>query len=158
MPASPYNGAAPALLPELSLHMVVAGVGDDVELLFAGEVDELHRIAEDSNREVGVLRLLGMLHGVLELVHAEDVHVQVMRTGGKVAIHDMHEVDLALRVIGTQCARVDGLGVGDTIKRVLVGELCVSPRSPAGSQSETLDPAVGPDDLTLHMMQTVPKL
>ena len=51
----------------------MAGAGDDVHLLLAGQVDELDRVAGDADGEVGVLFLFRVLHGVQQLLLAEDV-------------------------------------------------------------------------------------
>ena len=105
------------------LHVVVAGTSDNVELLLTGKVDELNSVAGDADGEVSVLGLLGMLHGVLELLDAKDVDVEVVSAVGEVAVHDVHEVGDALLVIVAKGRRVDGLRVGDAVQSVLVGEL-----------------------------------
>ena len=61
-----------------------------------------------------------MLHGVLELLDAKDVHVEVVGTVGEVAVHDIHEVRDTLVEVVAQGARVDRLGVGDAVERVLI--------------------------------------
>ncbi len=60
---------------------------------------------------------------VLKLLHAEDVHVQVVRTAVKVTVHDAHQIVHALSLAVSQRLRVDGLGIGDAVKRILVGNL-----------------------------------
>ena len=65
------------------LQTLVRLTCDHVELLLTGEVDKLHGVARDTDGEVLVLLLLRMLHGVLEFLHTEDVHVQVVRTLSK---------------------------------------------------------------------------
>ena len=91
--------------------------GDNVKLLLAGEVDELHSVARHTDREVCIFGLFGMLHAVLQLVHAEDVDIQVVRTLIKVAVEDMAEVVDALVVVVTESVGADGLGVGDAVER-----------------------------------------
>lgn len=44
--------------------MIVEGSGDDVELLFSGEVDELDSITGNTDGEVSVFWLLWMFHGI----------------------------------------------------------------------------------------------
>ena len=56
----------------------MAGAGDNVHLLLAGQVDELDGVAGDTDGEVCVLLLLGVLHSVDELLLAEDIDVQVV--------------------------------------------------------------------------------
>ena len=103
--------------------MVVAGARNHVELLLAGEVDELHRVAGDADREVGVLGLLGMLHRIFELLDAKHIDVQVVRAVGKVAVKHVDQVAHALRLVGAKRAGVDGLRIGDAVQCVLVGQL-----------------------------------
>ena len=49
----------------------MAGTGDDVQLLFLGQVDELNGITGNTDGEVGVLFLLRVLHSVDQLLGAE---------------------------------------------------------------------------------------
>ena len=65
-----------------NLQCLVAGAGDDVQLLLTGQVDELHGVAGDADGEVLVFGLLGVLHGVDQHFLAEDVHIQVMCAPG----------------------------------------------------------------------------
>ena len=62
------------------LQTLVSLTGDDVELLLTGQVDELNSVAGDADGEVLILLLLGMLHSVLELVHTEDIDVEMVGT------------------------------------------------------------------------------
>jgi hypothetical protein len=57
---------------------------DHVELLFAGQADEVDGVAGDPDGQFGVL--LGVLHGVLERRPAEDVDVHVEAAGGHVRV------------------------------------------------------------------------
>ena len=81
-----------------------------------------------------------MLHGILQLLDAEDVHVQVMCAVVEVAVEHVHEVARALLEIGAQGRRVDRLGVGDAVEGVLVRELC---HGVEGSQKAVLLGSVG---------------
>ena len=98
----------------------MAGTGDDVHLLLTGQVDELDRVAGDTDGEVCVLFLLGMLHGVDQLLLAKDVDVQVVGTLIEVAVHDLHQILDALALAVTQCIGVDGLGVGDAVQSLYI--------------------------------------
>ena len=64
----------------------MAGTGDDVQLLFLGQVDELNGVTGNTDGEVGVLLLLGVLHSVDQLLGAKDVDVQVVGALVKVAV------------------------------------------------------------------------
>src|SRR5699024_11244751 len=61
---------------DLGSQAAMAGTADDVQLLLAGQVDELDRVAGNTDGEVGVLFLFGVLHGVDQLFLAKDVDVQ----------------------------------------------------------------------------------
>ena len=62
---------------------MVEGAGEHVELLLAGELDEVHCVAGDSNREVRVL--LRVLDGILKGGAVEDVDVRVVQAVGGTA-------------------------------------------------------------------------
>ena len=97
--------------------------GDYVELLLSRKVDELNRIAGYTDREVCVLWLLRVLHRILQLLYAEDVYIHMVCALCEVTIHNANE-GVRLLVLGmAECARVDGLGVGDTIECILVWKL-----------------------------------
>ena len=104
-------------------HGRVAGAGDNVQLLLTGEVDELDRVAGDADGEVGVLLLLRMLHGVDELLAAEDVDVQMVGGGLEVAVQQLHQVFDALIGGLAEGIGIDGLGDGDAVQRPGIGEL-----------------------------------
>ncbi len=93
-------------------------------MLFAGQVDELHGIATDTDGEVLVLLLLRVLHGILEFLYTEDVDVEVVCALVEIAVHDADEGLGTLFVVVPQRIRVDGLRVGDAVQRILVGQLC----------------------------------
>ena len=124
-----------------ALHRLVAGAGDDVQLLLTGQVDELDRIAGNTDREVGVLLLLGVFHGVDQLFGAKDVHVQMVRALVKVAVHDLDQILHTLLLAVAQGVGVDGLGVGDAVQRPVVGQL--GHRVEGGQQAVGLGPIAG---------------
>ena len=72
----------------LRLHLLMASARDHVELLLARQINEFDRVARHADREVCILRLLGMLHRVNQLLRPEDVDVQVMRTLLEVTVQD----------------------------------------------------------------------
>ena len=102
----------------------MAGACPHVQLLLAGQVDELDSVAGNADGEVGVLFLLRVLHGVQQLLLAKDIHVQVVCALIEVAIQYLHQILHALVLAVTQCLGVDGLGVGDAVQRPVVGQLC----------------------------------
>ena len=107
----------------MGLQSCMAGTGDDVHLLLAGQVDEFDGVAGDTDGEVCVLLLLGVLHRVDELLLAEDVDVQVVCALVEVAVHDLHQILNALALAVAQSIGVDGLGVGDAVQSPVVGQL-----------------------------------
>ena len=102
-------------------HCLVAGSGNYIHLLFLCQVNKLHCIAGYADGKVGVLLLLRMVHSVNELLRSEHVYIQMVRTLVKIAVHHLNQIFNALRLIMAQCIRIDGLGVGDTVQRPLIG-------------------------------------
>ena len=56
-----------------------------------------------------------MLHSIDQLLYAEYVYVQVMCTLVKVSVENIYQIVYTFRFIMSQCTRVDGLCIGDTI-------------------------------------------
>ena len=90
----------------------MAGTCDNVELLLLGQVDELDRVAGNTDGEVGVLLLLGVLHGVQQLLGAKDVDVQVVGPLSEIAGEDGNQVVHPLLFGFSQSLGRDGEGVG----------------------------------------------
>gem|GEM_PF-6288936 len=109
--------------PRASLHSLVAGAGNDIELLLARQVDELHGIAGDADGEVRVLGLFGVLHRVDELLCTEDIDVEMVSALSEVAVHHVDEIVRAFVKRVAERIGADRLGVGNAVKRILVGEL-----------------------------------
>ena len=105
------------------LHAQVGLACDDVFLLLAGEVNELHGISGNADGEVGILGLLGMLHGITQLLDAKDIHVEVVGSLGEVAVHHANQGVGTLLVIVAEGIGTDGLCVGDAVKSILIGKL-----------------------------------
>ena len=101
----------------------MAGAGDDVQLLLTGQIDELHGVAGDTDGEVLVFGLLRVLHGIQQHFLAEDVHIQVVRAPGEIAVQDIHQILGSLLITVAQGTGIDSLGVGDAVQGVLVGQL-----------------------------------
>ena len=96
---------------------------DYVELLLTGQVDELNCISTDTDCEVLVFFLLWMLHSVLELIYTKYVHIQVVSTLIEVTIHYTYQCLGTLLIIMAESTRADGLGIRNTIERILVRQL-----------------------------------
>ena len=64
-----------------------------------------------------------MLHAIPELLNAEYVDVEVMSALIEVAVEDMPEVVLSLLEGVTESVGADGLGIGNTVESVLIGQL-----------------------------------
>ena len=124
----------------MSLHSVVAGSCDYVELLLSCQIDELHSVSGYTDREVCILFLLRMLHRVDQFLCSEHVHVQVMCSLIKVSVEYVYKIVLALVVIMSQSSRADRLCIGDSVKRLLVRQFCDRVE---GSQKTVLLCAVG---------------
>ncbi len=101
----------------------MAGSGDDVELLLFGQIDELDRVSGNADGEVGVFRLLGVVHRIDELLGSEDVDVEMVRALIEVSVEDLGEVVLLLLLTVAKSIGSDGLGVGDAVEGIFVREL-----------------------------------
>lgn len=77
--------------------------GDHVELLFLGELDEVHRVAGDAHGQVRVL--LRMLDGILELLLAQHVDVGVVQAVAIAGVQDANEVADTLFLVAAQTIR-----------------------------------------------------
>ena len=65
-----------------------------------------------------------MFHRVLQLIKTEYIHVEVMRALVKISVENMDKVVLSLILRMSECARSDGLSVGDSVESVLIRKLC----------------------------------
>lgn len=97
--------------------------GNNVELLFSGKGDELDGVAGNADSEVCVFRFVRMFHSVDQFFPAEDVDVQVMCSLIEVTVHNVNEVFRTFSFIVAQCARVHGLGIGNTVERPFIRHL-----------------------------------
>ena len=64
-----------------------------------------------------------MLHGVNELLFAEYIDIQMARALIEIAVHHGYQVLLLFLLAVSESTRVDGLGIGDTVQRILIGQL-----------------------------------
>ena len=103
--------------------MIVAGTCNYVHLLLFCQVDEFNCIAGYTDCEVCILRFLRVLHCVDQFFGSEYVYVQVMCTLIEVTIQDVYQVVDSFVIVMTQCARADGLCIGDTIQCQFVWQL-----------------------------------
>ena len=104
--------------------MIVAGTCNYVHLLLFCQVDEFNCIAGYTDCEVCILRFLRVLHCVDQFFGSEYVYVQVMCTLLEVSVQNVYQVLGTLFVVVAKCARVDGLGVGDSVQSVLIRQFC----------------------------------
>lgn len=102
-------------------HALVEGARDDLELMLTAELDEVHRIARDSDGELRVV--LWVLHSILEHLSVEHVHIEVMCPLGEVAIHHRDEVLDLLVLVRAQGVWNDAEGIADPVCCVRVVEL-----------------------------------
>ena len=84
---------------------------NNILLLLASEVDELHSVTRYADSKVSVLRLLRVLHGIAKLVDTKHVYVQVVSTTAEVTIHYANQSVGTLLVVLSQSVRTDGLSV-----------------------------------------------
>ena len=104
--------------------MIVAGTCDYVHLLFLSKIYELNSVTRYTDGEVCVLFFLRMLHSVDKLLLAKHVNIEVMRTLVKLSVHNVYKVLNTLAFFISKCTRVDGLGIGNSVKCPLIRDLC----------------------------------
>ena len=94
---------------------------DDLQLVLAAQLREVHGIARHADRQLRIL--LGVLHGVFQHLAVQHVDVQVVGTLREVAVEHRHEVVDAL--LGRRAQRFgdDREGVRNTVLRVAVAHL-----------------------------------
>ena len=92
------------IVPFSRRQRLVERTGDHVELLFLGELDEVHRVAGDAHGQVRVL--LRMLDGILELLLAQHVDVGVVQAVAIAGVQDANEVADTLFLVAAQTIRV----------------------------------------------------
>ena len=106
------------------LHALMCRTSDNVKLLLRGEINEFDSISRNADCEVCVFRLFGMFHAILELIYAKHVDIEVMSALVKVAVQHMPEVVDAFLFGVAESIRADGLSIGNTVKRILIRQLC----------------------------------
>src|SRR3954464_13033885 len=75
------------------LMLSMEGAVDDIKLLLARELDEVHGVTGHPDRELGV-KLRG-IHGMQEGFAVEDVDVDVVAALGEVAVQHAHQIGVA---------------------------------------------------------------
>ena len=104
--------------------MIVAGTCDYVHLLFLSKIYELNSVTRYTDGEVCVLFFLRMLHSVDKFLLTKYVYVQMMCSLIEVSIHYVYKVLNTLTFFISKCTRVDGLGIGNSVKCPLIRDLC----------------------------------
>ena len=107
------------------LRSVVERPGNDVELLFARQLDEVHGVPGNAHRELRIL--FGVIHRVEQRFAVEDIDVDVVRAlvriRGEVTVEQARKLGLALREILAQRAGHHRERVGDSVERIVVRQL-----------------------------------
>ena len=101
----------------------MAGTRDNVHLLFAGKVDKLDRISRNADGEVCIFFLFGVFHGVDQLFLAKNVNVQMVCALVEISVEYLCKVAGSFVLVCAQRVGVYGLGVGNAVQGVLVGQL-----------------------------------
>ena len=96
---------------------------DDIELLFTGQIDELDRIAGNTDCKVGIFRFFRMFHSIVQSVKSEYINIQMMCSLAEIAIQNIDKLMLALFIGMTKSGRRDCLCVGDTIECIFIWNL-----------------------------------
>ena len=103
------------------LQAAVAGTCNHFVLMLLAQVDEANGITRHADREVRIVFRMSLC--VTEQVHVEHVHIQVVSTLSEVTVHHAGEVGDLHFLILTECGRVNGEGIGDTVTAGIVVEL-----------------------------------
>ena len=96
---------------------------DYIQLLLSRQIDELDSVSGYTDREVRILRLLRMIHSVDQLLCAEYIDIQMMRSAVEISVHNIHQRILLLVNIVAESCRADGLSIGNTVESVLIRNL-----------------------------------
>ena len=91
-----------------------------VHLLFAGQLDEIYRVARHAYGQLGVK--LRVLHGVEELLAVKDIHVDMVPALGEITVQQADEVLYTLFARFTQCFWDNAEGVGNAVFAVVEGQ------------------------------------
>ena len=76
------------------LYLAVKGPSDDIHLLFTRQLDKVHCIAGHANGQLGIV--FRVFHGILEHFPIQDVDINMVTLGAKIAIEHAGKVaDLA---------------------------------------------------------------
>ena len=98
------------------------GAGNNVELLLARELDEVHGVAGNAHRQLRIF--FRMIHRIEERFTIEDVHVDVVRTfvriSSEIAVEQAREFDFALGEVFSECARNHRERVGNAVERIVI--------------------------------------
>ena len=98
----------------------MASAAYNVVLLFFCKADKLNGITGNADCKVCIFRFFRVSLCIFKFFNTEYVDVQVVRTLLKVAVKDSYKFVGAFRIIVSECARVDCLRIGNTVKRVFV--------------------------------------
>ena len=101
----------------------MTGSGDNVHLLFPGQINELNRVSGHADREIGVFRLFWMLHSINQLLGAKYVNVQMMRSLAEVSVQHAYQIVRALLIAVPKRARADSLRIGYPVQGKFVRKL-----------------------------------
>ena len=107
----------------VKLHRFVAGTRNHVELLFAGQVNELDSVAGHTNREVRIFRFFRVFHCIDQLFRTENVDIEMVGTAFEITVHHTHQIVDAFFKRMAESVGANGLRVGDAVQSVFIGKL-----------------------------------
>src|ERR1700751_5330423 len=94
---------------------------DHVHLLFACEAHEVHGVARDANRQVGIL--FRMIHRIHQRLAVEHVHVHVITGHSEVRVENAGQVGDALICAPAEAGRYQRYRERDAVLSVAIGYL-----------------------------------
>ena len=122
------------------LHSVVAGSGNNIQLLLSCQIDKLNCITGNTDSEVCILLFFRMLHSIDQFLFAKYIYVQVMCTLVEISVQYMYQIICTLFITMSKSFRINGLCIGNSIQCILIVKLC---NRVQGSKKSVLLCAVG---------------
>ncbi len=117
-----FYGRLPLFLFRYLLQRTVTGAGDNVQLLFFGQVDEFDGVTGYTDGKVRIFLFFGMFHSVNQLFGAEYVDVQMMSALIEITVHDLYKIADTFRLGMAEGIGMNRLGIGNAVQRPMIGQ------------------------------------
>ena len=91
-----------------------------IQLLFAGQLDEVYCVAGNSDGQLRVF--FRMFHGIQQRFTHQHIHIQVVPVVEEVTIQQCNQIVDLFFIASAQCVRNDAERVADAVFRLIVGQ------------------------------------